>query len=60
MEASVSTMMGLSGTQWVRTGVKVKADFRASKDFQAASEKFYGVPLQVSWVNGTTVMTSND
>ena len=55
MEASVSTMMGLSRTKWVRMGAEVKADFRASKDFQAASEKFHRVPLQVSQVNGTTV-----
>ena len=55
MEASVSTMIGLSRTQWVRTGAEVNADFRASKDFRAASEKFHGVPLRVSRVKGTTM-----
>ena len=49
-------MIGLSGTQWVRTGAEVNADFRASKDFRAASEKFHGVPLRVSWVNSTMML----
>ena len=33
MEASVSTVIDLLGTQWVRTGVEMKADFKAWKDF---------------------------
>ena len=56
MEASVSTMIGLSGTQWVRTGVEVKADFKAWKDFQVASVKFHGIPLWVNWVSGITML----
>ena len=44
-------MIGLSGTQWVRTGVEVKVDFKAWKDFQVASVKFHRIPLQVNWVS---------
>ena len=48
-------MIGLSGTQWVRTGAEVKADFKAWKDFWVASVKFYGIPLQVNQVSGITM-----
>ena len=41
MEALVSTMIGLLGTQWVRMGAEMKADFKAWKDFWAASVKFH-------------------
>ena len=51
MEALVSTMIGLSETQWVRTGAEMKADFKAWKDFWAASVKFHGIPLWVNWVS---------
>ena len=48
-------MIGLSGTQWVRTGAEVKVDFKAWKDFQAASVKFHRISLQVNWVSGITM-----
>ena len=48
-------MIGLSGTQWVRTGVEVKADFKAWKDFRAALIKFHGIPLRVNQVSGITM-----
>ena len=44
-------MIGWSGTQWVRTGAEMNADFKASNDFLVESVKFHRVPFQVSWVN---------
>ena len=44
------------GTQWVRTGAEMKADFKAWKDFQVALVKFHRIPLWVNWVSRITML----
>ena len=54
--ASVSTIIGMSGIQWVNTGADVNTALRLLKALQQASEKFHLRSFHVSHVNGIMML----